>query len=82
MIYGDLLYTVIGIGLGALAFWMAIFAEKNKNTSFKLIYVLPMIWSVFMIMFGAFEKSLIMHIGLHRKLNFRIVNQVVIYLER
>lgn len=59
MIYGDLLYTVIGIGLGALAFWMAIFAEKNKNTSFKLIYVLPMIWSVFMIMFGAFEKTLV-----------------------
>lgn len=46
MLYGDIYYIVIGLAIGGLCFWMADFAEENRNSKFKLIYVLPALASV------------------------------------
>ena len=59
MIYGDIIYIVLETGLCILCFWMAEFAKRNCSSKFKLIYILPMLVTVFALAGCGFEKMLL-----------------------
>lgn len=59
MVYSDVIYLFIGILFGILGFYMAGYAEKNKNTLFKIIYLILLVWTGIMIPVSGFEKTLL-----------------------
>lgn len=59
MIYGDIIYIVLEIGLGILCFWLAEFAKQNRSSKFKLVYVLPVIVTVFAMAGCGWDKMLL-----------------------
>lgn len=59
MIYGDIFYLLLEIVLGILCFWIAGYAEKNCNSKFKLVYILPVFVTIFAVAGNGWDKALL-----------------------
>lgn len=76
MIYGDILYILLELLMCGVCFYLGAFAEKNINSKFKLVYLVPGVLTLVMVavtgydnlMLPAYIGGLIMVVGFFKEI--------------